>query len=197
MRQVLIMEEKSQKTLIALGSNEESVWGNARVTVQKAMLRVSELAVSAPICSMLYTTPAFPAGSGPAFVNAVMTFDAELSPHDMLAALHKIEAAAGRTRATRWGQRTLDLDLIAMGAQVLPDAETFDMWRNLPLDAQTKQTPDTLILPHPRLQDRSFVLVPMVDVAPDWMHPVLGRTARELCAALPTKDRASVVPIVA
>ncbi len=194
---MLILEDISQKTLIALGSNEDSIWGDAKATVQKAMQRVSELAISAPICSLFYTTPAFPAGSGPAFVNAAMAFNTELEPHDMLAALHQIEAAAGRTRTTRWGQRTLDLDLIAVGAQVLPDAETFDGWRNLPLDAQTKQTPETLILPHPRLQDRSFVLVPMVDVAPDWMHPVLRRTTRELCAALPAKDRASVVPITA
>jgi len=191
------MQDMSQKTLIALGSNEDSVWGDAKETVQKAMQRVSELAISAPVYSMLYATPAFPAGSGPAFVNAVMAFDTDLAPRALLAALHQIEAAAGRTRTTRWGQRTLDLDLIAMGAQVLPDHQTFDEWRNLPLDAQTKQAPKTLVLPHPRLQDRSFVLVPMVDVAPDWMHPVIGQTTRDLCAALPAKDRASVVPITA
>jgi 2-amino-4-hydroxy-6-hydroxymethyldihydropteridine diphosphokinase len=189
------MEPTGQKTLIALGSNEDSVWGDATKTVQKAMQRVSELATSAPSCSILYNTPAFPARSGPAFVNAVMALDTDLAPQDVLAALHRIEAAAGRTRTTRWGQRTLDLDLIAMGDQVLPDLATFERWRNLPLAAQTEQTPQTLILPHPRLQDRGFVLVPLVDVAPDWVHPVLDRTARELCMALPAADRASVVPI--
>jgi 2-amino-4-hydroxy-6-hydroxymethyldihydropteridine diphosphokinase len=189
------METISRKTLIALGSNEESVWGDATLTVQKAMQRVSELAISAPSCSLLYNTPAFPARSGPAFVNAVMALDTDLSPQDLLAALHLIEAAAGRTRTTRWGQRTLDLDLIAMGERVLPDLPTFEHWRNLPQDAQTQQAPQTLILPHPRLQDRGFVLVPMMDVAPDWVHPVLGQTVRELCMALPAADRASVVPL--
>ena len=185
----------SQKTLVALGSNEKSLWGDAKETVQKAMQCVSELAVSSSSCSPFYATSAFPAGSGPAFVNAVMALDTDLDALSLLDALHQIEATAGRTRTTRWGQRTLDLDLIAMGGQVYPDLATFEAWRNLPLTEQTKQTPKGLILPHPRLQDRSFVLVPLCDVAPDWRHPVLGLTARDLCAALPANARAEVVPI--
>jgi 2-amino-4-hydroxy-6-hydroxymethyldihydropteridine diphosphokinase len=62
----------------------------------------------------------------------------------------------------------------------------------LPADAQATQVPDGLILPHPRLQDRAFVLVPLADVAPDWCHPVLGRTVREMLAALPEADRRAV-----
>lgn len=184
-------------TLIALGSNENSVWGNARQTVEAAIERVSHLACSTPNCSKLYATPAFPAGSGPAFVNAVVALETELDAQEMLAALHRIEAAAGRTRATRWGQRTLDLDLLAMDGQVQPDIETFEIWRNLPLADQVSKAPDTLVLPHPRMQDRAFVLVPLDDVAPDWMHPVLGLTVRALCARLPAQDRASVVPFTA
>lgn len=185
----------SRKTLIALGSNEFSVWGNARDTVLKATIRVAELASSGPDCSSLYTTPAFPAGSGPAYVNAVMAIATDQNPQELLVALHRIETEAGRVRKTRWGQRTLDLDLIAVGDCVLPDAEGYMYWRDLPLDAQMSQAPTQLVLPHPRMQDRAFVMVPLCDVAPDWVHPVTGLTARAICAALPAQDRAEVVQI--
>jgi len=185
----------SRKTLIALGSNELSVWGDARETVQKGIGQIAEIADSAPDCSQFYATPAFPAGSGPAFVNAVIAIETDLSPQNLLAALHTIEAEAGRVRETRWGQRTLDLDLIAMGDCVLPDLAEFMRWRDLPLAAQLAKAPSELILPHPRMQDRAFVMVPLCDIAPLWVHPVTGLTAREICAALPAHDRAEVVPI--
>lgn len=186
----------SRKALIALGSNADSTWGDAFETVQKAIDYVAELATSAPDCSRFYATPAFPAGSGPDFVNAVVAIDSQLGAEDLLVALHQIETEAGRVRADRWGQRTLDLDLIALGDAVLPDAATFEHWRDLRLATQMSQAPTELILPHPRLQDRAFVLVPLCDVAPDWQHPVSGLTARDLCAALPAQDLATVVPIV-
>ena len=89
----------------------------------------------------------------------------------------------------------LDLDLIAWGQAVLPDPATQRRWMELAPDRQTVETPDQLILPHPRLQDRAFVLVPLAEVAPDWRHPVLGLTVTEMCAALPAKDRDEVIPI--
>lgn len=91
--------------------------------------------------------------------------------------------------------RTLDLDLIALGDAVLPDAATQAQWRGLDPEAQRRLAPDRLILPHPRLQDRSFVLVPLADVAPDWRHPVLGLTVREMLAARPVAERSEVVPL--
>lgn len=91
--------------------------------------------------------------------------------------------------------RTLDIDLLAMGDSVLPDAETQDRWRLLPMEQQVRATPDRLILPHPRLQDRAFVLVPLADVAPDWVHPRTGQSVRAMLAALPTEDRDAVKPL--
>ncbi len=113
----------------------------------------------------------------------------------MLSRLHEIEQAHGRERKNRWGPRSLDLDLIACEDLVLPSREIFTHWLELPLNDQMKVSPDGLILPHPRLQDRAFVLVPLCDVASDWRHPVLGRTVTELCAALPAEARAEVVPL--
>jgi 2-amino-4-hydroxy-6-hydroxymethyldihydropteridine diphosphokinase len=91
--------------------------------------------------------------------------------------------------------RTLDLDLLAVGDLVLPDATTYAEWRALPADLQRLRAPDDLILPHPRMQDRAFVLVPLADVAPDWVHPVLGLSVAEMRDGLPADDLAGVVPL--
>lgn len=189
------MTEISQFALISLGSNEPSHWGDARDTVQKAMLVLAKSAGNAARSSPLYATSAFPAGSGPDFVNAAMAIRTQDSPHDLLGLLHRIEAEAGRERKVRWGQRTLDLDLIALGSQIWPDIATQTAWRDLPLKDQLKDIPTELILPHPRLQDRAFVLVPLADVAPDWVHPVLQRTVADMCAALPPDAIADVRPL--
>lgn len=189
------MIKMSQLALIALGSNEKSEFGDARETVQKAMAIIAQLSDEAAQFSDLYTTPAFPEGSGPTFVNAAMIIITKLSARDLLAELHKIETTYGRKRTTRWGQRTLDVDLIAFGDQVIPDEVTQTRWRNLTLNDQQQMIPTELILPHPRVQDRAFVLVPLADVAPDWQHPLLHQTVFQMCAALPAADRAEVVRI--
>jgi 2-amino-4-hydroxy-6-hydroxymethyldihydropteridine diphosphokinase len=92
--------------------------------------------------------------------------------------------------------RTLDLDLLALGDSVLPDAAVQDRWRNLPAADQARIAPDQLILPHPRMQDRAFVLIPLADVAPDWCHPLLGLTVAQMVSCLPAEDRAAIAPIM-
>ncbi|MFU8823033.1 2-amino-4-hydroxy-6-hydroxymethyldihydropteridine diphosphokinase [Yoonia sp.] len=181
-----------QIVLISAGSNQNSVWGDPETTLSAAIRLLAPLALGDVRCSPFYATDAFPPGAGPDFVNAAAAFETQQSAADILAVLHRIEAAAGRSRAIRWGQRTLDLDLVAVGDNVIPDDQTHDHWRNLPLYAQTSIAPDQLILPHPRLQDRSFVLVPLADIAPDWQHPLLGLTVTQMRDLLAAEARASV-----
>lgn len=117
------------------------------------------------------SAPVPPSGQPP-YINAVASLRAEpgatLDPAELLARLMDIEAACGRERSTPNAARTLDLDIIGIGQLV-------------------RDTPDPIV-PHPRAHLRAFVLAPLSDVAPDWIHPVLGQTAADLLAALPRQE---------
>jgi len=145
--------------------------------------------------SRFFASSFFPPGAGPDYVNAVVRLSTDLAPQALLAVLHEIEASFGRERQLRWGMRTLDLDLLTMDDIVAPDPAAQDRWRGLDDAAQRRLAPDGLILPHPRLQDRGFVLVPLADIAPDWVHPVLRQPVSALLAALPAGDLAQIRPI--
>ena len=155
--------------LVALGSNRCHGRHGRPAGVVRAAARA--LAGLGPV---LRVSPIFaPAPIGPGsrrYANAVAALDWPGSLPDLLARLKGIEREFGRRTGQRWGDRVLDLDILAAGAAVV----------RLP----------GLIVPHPRLAERRFVLDPLVAVAPDWRHPVMGRTARQLHArALRPKAR--------
>ena len=98
------------------------------------------------------------------------------------------EPNVARKREQRWGARTLDLDLLFYGDTITPNLKTFERWRALPLEDQMVLAPQELILPHPRLHERSFVLAPLMDICPTWQHPVLGLSVAELYSRLEPKE---------
>jgi len=183
------------RVLIALGANLRGQKDSPLSQVRDAVAQLAAAGLRNVVPSRYFQTPCFPAGAGPDYVNAAVQCDSDKAPTQILKILHRIEAEAGRARDGRWVARVLDLDLIAVGSQVLPDPVTFRHWAELSLTQQARETPEHLVLPHPRLQDRAFVLVPLLDVAPDWVHPVYGRDVRQMVAALDPSALAAIHPI--
>ena len=153
--------------LIALGSNLESQAGPPAATLTRALARLEQLGVKILSVSSFYETPAWPDPSDPAFVNAVAAVQTALQPVELLNLLHGVETEFGRMRSAPNAARTLDIDLLDRDGRVMTGG---------------------VILPHPRLAERSFVLVPLLEIAPGWTHPVTGRGGADLLAGLPDRD---------
>jgi len=159
--------------LIGLGGNV----GDPVAHCREAVGRLKEHpAVRVLRCSSLYRTEPLGRRDQDWFVNGVVLCETDLEPEELLAVLQDIEKSCGRVRRERWGPRTLDLDLLCFGRVVL-DTER-------------------LTLPHPRLHERRFVLVPLLEIVPHWKHPVLLRTGREFLDALGGERGQSVERLV-
>lgn len=170
--------------LVAIGANLPGQMDSPKGQVVAAAAELAAHDLHIISQSHLYSTPCFPRGAGPDFVNAAVLCRTALSPEVALDRLHQIEDQMGRRRQTRWGARVIDMDLLGYGERVLPDRAGYEQWAGLDAAAQSSLAPDALILPHPRLHERAFVLVPLMDIAPDWVHPVLGQSVRQMHAAL-------------
>ena len=151
--------------LIGLGANLPSAFGPPRATCAQALDCLGEFGVAVTRRSRWYESAPVPPSDQPWFVNGVAVLDTALDPAALLAVLLEVERRFGRERDGRWVARTLDLDLLD--------------YRGLLRDEPPPPT-----LPHPRLEDRAFVLLPLADVAPGWRHPRSGRSIDALIAAL-------------
>jgi len=160
--------------IIAIGANLPGLDGvPARQTCEAAVVRLGGLAWVRGVCrSRWYSSAAVPDASQPRYINGVVLVEGDVSPAALLAALQAIEAWAGRVRGLPDAARTLDLDIIDMAGLV-------------------RAGPDP-VLPHPRAHLRGFVLRPLRDVAPGWVHPVLRVGVEALIAGLRPED---VVPV--
>lgn len=153
--------------LIAAGSNLPFSGLDSQHIVARAFSALGRILEIKRISS-LYESPAWPDPSDPPFVNAVAEADTGMTPEALLAALHGIEAGFGRRRSVRNAPRTLDMDLLAY-------------------HEARRDGPD-LFLPHPRLSERAFVLVPLCEIAPDWRDPASGATVAAMLARIGAGD---------
>ncbi len=161
------MKRQFARVAIALGSNLGSNLGNSREIVNKSLETLGNIqGIELVQASSLYqTTPVGP--PQPDYVNACAILAVELSPLALLDALLSIEAQFGRVRRERWQARTLDLDLL--------------LYQDLILDSPR------LTIPHPRMQERGFVLIPLAEIAPDWQEPITGKLIAQLAKEVDTQ----------
>ena len=138
---------KSVRAIIALGGNE----GDVMASFRYALKRLGSIGTVDRTSHIYQTTPVGGPVGQPDFLNAVLTIQTELEPRELLSFMLSIESERGRLRFEKWGPRTLDLDLLDYDGEVLKRAH--------------------LQVPHPRMWGRGFVLVPLRDVAPDYIHP--------------------------
>lgn len=162
-RGTLDRAEQPHRAVVALGSN----LGDRGDTLRAAVAALGatpgiEIAAVSPVVESVAVKLTGLDPSAPRYLNAVALVDTVLPPHGLLDALHAIESENGRVRAERWGDRTLDLDIVDYAGLVAHD--------------------DVLTLPHPRAQDRAFVLSPWLAVDPDAELPGLGRVDALLAA---------------
>ena len=158
---------------IALGANLPGTEGTPRATLEAAISTLAREAGEIVARSSFYRSAPVPPSSQPDYINAVVAIKSSLGPAELLAVLQRIEDRFGRERGEANAARTLDLDLLAYDGLVRGDGE------------------GPPALPHPRMQDRAFVLLPLAEIAPDWRHPLLGLTAAEMAARLPQGQAAA------
>lgn len=152
--------------LLALGSN----MGDREALLAQARTVLAMFDIEVVKESRIIETPALMPEGAPAewnipYLNQVIAVRTHLSPHELLAIAKHIEADLGRKPAARWAPREIDVDILAYNDVLMVD--------------------ELLTLPHPAMDERRFVLEPLAEIAPEWRHPVLDKTARELLQLLP------------
>ena len=156
--------------LIGIGGNLESAqFGPPRDTLAAALAALKEKRIRILTRSGWYHTEPVPRSDQPWFVNAVVSLATELGAKDLLNALQATERQFGRVRGEPNAPRILDLDILDYQGEVMDTT--------------------SLVLPHPRLHERRFVLIPIAEIAPDWRHPILELTAVQLLAQLSSEQR--------
>jgi 2-amino-4-hydroxy-6-hydroxymethyldihydropteridine diphosphokinase len=167
-----ITEEKPVLAYIGLGAN----LGDPAAQLRRALAGLAALdEVELLRVSGFYLNPPLGPADQPWYVNAVARVRTRLSAFELMQALVRLEAAQGRRRQERWGPRLIDLDLLLYNGEVI-------------------SSPD-LVVPHPEMHRRAFVLVPLAEIAPEAWHPGLNKSAAQLLAELDPSHRQALKPL--
>ncbi len=156
---------------LGLGANLPGPWGSPVETLTRALDRLAEGGVTIQAHSRFWRSRPEPPSDQPWYINAVARVATDLEPAALLAVLHRIEGAGGRQRRVVNAARTLDLDLLAYGRLMSPNGAD-------------------LSLPHPRIPERAFVLLPWREIDVGWVHPRTGLSLDVMIAALPADQHA-------
>ncbi len=157
---------------LAMGSNRDGAQGSGTVTICHAVRLLSHHKFAIVAHSGCFLTPAMGHGRQAAYLNAVVGIRGSIGPAALLRLVKRIERDAGRRTGVRWGPRPLDIDILDHGGRILGHPAT-----------ATRR--GSLILPHPGIASRGFVLVPLAEAGPAWRHPLLGLGANALLARRP------------
>ena len=161
---------------ISLGANIPGTWGEPVVSLRRALAEFGNAGFHIFARSPLYRTQALGSGRQPHYLNMVIGIRGSISPAMLLRLLQRLERRAGRRKRGHWQPRPLDLDILDFGGRII------GRWGYRRSEGQ-------LLLPHPELHRRGFVLVPFAAVASAWRHPVLGLSACQVLARSPRLAR--------
>jgi len=153
----------SHMVYLALGTNLGDRPANLSAAIETLPLEIKVIAKS-----KIYETPPWGYENQPAFLNMAVKCETNLEPESLLKCLKQLEVQLGREQSFHWGPRLIDIDILFYDDLILES--------------------ESLIIPHPRLRERAFVLVPLADIAPGFVHPVLKETIKELLAGVDTDD---------
>ena len=161
---------------LSMGGNSDGCWGPPIAAMKRAMASLEQQGLHVIAQSDVFETPPVGTIRQAEFANMVIVVKGSISPAQLLRMVKRIERAAGRRAGVRWGPRPLDIDLLDYAGR------QFNV-------GDRQRVTGRLVLPHPEMHRRGFVLVPLAQVAPHWRHPVLGMTARSLIARRPILAR--------
>lgn len=183
--------------IISLGSNVTSRWGTTQSSLLQALTELEREGVRVLRCSRLYRTKPYGLTNQPDFTNAVALIHTSRPPRALLSLLKSVERRAGRgsSSSVRWGPRPLDLDIVDYNRRILNCAKCNMQVFNCSRVYVNRRPEGSLILPHPGVAFRPFVLVPLQEVAPFWHHPVTGLTAAQMLKKLHLEDEGGILSV--